>query len=85
MPKKSHYEFCRDNIGNAIEIEDHDGQRYYGIIRSVDDENVYLDPPQEMDWGSSTGHGSYLFGYPFFRPFFPFRGIGFARPFPFFW
>ncbi|HET7580088.1 MAG TPA: hypothetical protein VFK33_12480 [Bacillales bacterium] len=87
MPNRSHYEYCRDNIGEAIEIEDHDGNRYHGVIKSVDNRNVYLDPIPEMDLESSTGQGSYWF-FPFspcFCPFFPFAGIGFIRPFPFFW
>lgn len=87
MPNRSHYEFCRDNIGNAVEIEDHEGQRYHGVINCVDNRNVYLDPLPEMDSESPTGHSNYLFApfAPFYRPFFPFGGIGFIRPFPFFW
>lgn len=48
MPNRSHYEFCRDHFGEAIEIEDHDGQRYCGIIKAVDNRGVYLDPLKEM-------------------------------------
>lgn len=88
MLKREHYELCRDNVGKAVEIQSHDGQRYHGIIERVDDDNVYLKPIPERQFDGSDrfGGNSFLFApFPFFfRPFFPFARIYALTFLPFF-
>lgn len=86
MPSRYHYEYCRSHIDTAAEIMDREGNLYQGIIRSVDHQNVYLDPLPEVYTGDPSGHGSYWFGGygPWFRTFLPFAEVGFIKPFLFF-
>lgn len=87
MPGKDYYQMCRDGIGRAVEIQDHDGKRHRGVIERVDRRGVYLKPLSQAGPEEDDRYGnSYLWGAPFFAPFFfPFASIYALTFLPFFW
>lgn len=64
---------CLRHTGRAVEIVTHEGITYRGIIMSVDNERVYLQPLGYSRNLGGFGYGWY--GYPGFAPGF---GAGIA-------
>jgi hypothetical protein len=73
----NHKSFCKQNIGNLVEIQDKTGKIHYGKIEKLDDKSVYIKELQKKGLG---GHG-YGFFNPFCNAFFnPFIFSRFVTP-----
>ncbi|SHM71347.1 hypothetical protein [Gracilibacillus kekensis] len=70
----SHYHFCNRNIGRPVKIVTHHGEVHRGIIRRVNQSQVFIDP-----LGPNRGMGGYGIGYYGYRRGYPWGlGLGIA-------
>ncbi|WP_058308934.1 hypothetical protein [Gracilibacillus massiliensis] len=70
----SHYNFCRQNVGRPVKIVTRQGEVHRGVIRRVNQSQVFIDP-----FGQNRGMGGYGMGYYGYRPGYRWGlGVGIA-------
>ncbi|WP_240378102.1 hypothetical protein [Bacillus piscicola] len=71
-----YYELCNRYKGRAVEIKTHDGRVHRGIIRNVDNRNVFLQPLGRPRNLGGFGYGAFGPGYGYGAGYGPGYGYG---------